>query len=122
MSLLTTCKCNLIGANVSQELLGKAVEFVAKKHGGELTQTVMRQKVLAGFIGGGLGYGIGVRQSGDGIEFIYDSADNHSAPQIKKEIENTYKKMALVRAVANMDFEIETERINSHVIRIKGEK
>jgi hypothetical protein len=121
MSLLTTCECK-IGANINQELLKRAVDFVAKKNNGKTTSNVMGQKVIAGFAGGRLRYGIGVRQSKNGLEFVYDSEDSHLVSQIKKEIETTYKKMALIKAATNMGFEVEVEKVTDNIIKIKGRK
>ena len=122
MSLLTTCKCNLIGANVNQELLKKAVAFVAKKHGGTMVSTVMGQEFIAGFTGGGLKYGVGVRQSGRGLEFVYNSKDSHMVSKIKKEVETTYTEMALIKAATKMGFEVEIEKVTDNIIKIKGKK
>lgn len=143
MSLLTVCKCNI--ANVSESILKKAMENLAKKYNTQLLTSIKdyygnRQPVSAGFVAPRLDGGIGVRLNDGKVDFVYDPHlrnEYYDNPQkqaaavkkVKREIEAEIQcvkaqetKAAICRALKKLGFAVDLERKSPAKLLIKGTK
>ncbi len=147
MSILVVCKCNIANAQITEDILKKAVENVAGEYHSKVKTTVLdycgnTQEVLAGFVAPRLDGGIGVRLKDGIVEFVYDphlqneyyedpEKQKHCVEVVKDKLEEEIKrltaekmKIGLLRALAKSGFKVKPENIKrvGNKLIIEGEK
>lgn len=117
MSHIATYAASL--GQVNENLLKQALEIVAQKFGGKVTTSVQDyygqnltqwngSPVLAGIQTPSVKRGIGITMKNGTLQFVGDSYGCESKfSELRAEIELTYKKLALAKALRESGYEIE---------------
>ena len=117
MSHVATYAASLGQAN--QDLLKQVLEIVAQKLGGKVTNSIQDyygknltewdgSQVIAGIQTPSVNRGIGITMKNGTMQFVGDSYGCESKfRELRTEIELTYKKLALAKALKESGYEIE---------------
>src|SRR3989338_6820155 len=117
MSHIATYAASL--GQVNHDLLKQALEIVAKKLGGKVTSSIEDyygktltewngSPIIAGIQTPSVNRGIGVTMKNGTVQFVGDSYGCESKfRELRSEIEVTYKKLALAKALKECGYEVD---------------